>query len=204
MGSRLGDKKHRHDVYFKKAREENYASRAVYKLQEVDNKYRILRKGMRVIDLGAAPGSWSQYAAKKITSSGHLVSVDLNDLAITLPPWAKFFQSDFNALDYTEIMEEIGGPFEVVLSDMAPSTTGIKFTDCVRSAELVNSILDRIPDLLVPGGSFYCKIFQGEGFDPTLKRVHELFKRVKIIKPDSSRVESKEQFIYAWERKPLS
>ncbi|MBN2723865.1 MAG: RlmE family RNA methyltransferase [Deltaproteobacteria bacterium] len=201
MGSKLGNKGNRHDVYFRKAKEQNFVSRAVYKLKETDEKYKILKKGMTVIDMGAAPGSWSQYAASKIGSSGKLISVDLNELAVSLPAWCRVFKSDFNDLDYEKIMEDNGGPFDVILSDMAPSTTGIKFTDCVRSAELVNFVLDKVPGILKVGGALYCKIFQGEDFDDTVKNVRALFKRVKMIKPDSSRSESKELFIYAWERK---
>ena len=201
MGSKLGDKNNRHDQFYKQAQKENYASRAVYKLQEMDQKFKLLRKGMAVLDLGAAPGSWSQYAAKAIGSKGVLIAVDLSPIKLGFPSWVRTIEEDMFKLDFDALLEQTGRPFNLIMSDMASNTTGIRFTDAVRSAALVNAIMDILPMALAPNGKFVAKIFRGQDFDATLHRLRHLFKRVKTFKPKSSRTESKEQYFVAWESK---
>ncbi|MBZ0120188.1 MAG: RlmE family RNA methyltransferase, partial [Sandaracinaceae bacterium] len=175
---------------------EGYAARSVYKLQEIDRKLRLLRPGARVLDLGAYPGSWTTYAAERVGPSGRVLGVDLQLFRGTLPANAEIRQGDALALDLDD------GPFDVVLSDMAPSTTGHRFTDQARSFELFMRALEIATRLLAPGGSFVGKIFQGPDFQAARKAVAEAFEEVRILKPEASRSESYEVFLAGRRMKP--
>ena len=188
-------KKYR-DHYFLKAKQENYPARSVYKLQEIDKRFTLFKPGQKVLDLGAAPGSWTLWAAQKVGVSGRVLGVDLQDTRQAFPANACFLRQDVFSDDpaLLEAMEGLA-PFDVVLSDMAPSTTGIKFTDQVRSLELCERARDLALRWLAPGGSFVAKIFEGPDVKAYTDGLRPLFETVKGFKPKSSRSESKETFV---------
>lgn len=201
MTSKMGDRAFRHDTFYKKAKEQRFVSRAIYKLEEIDKRFKIFEKGNRVLDLGAAPGSWMQYALRTVGSGGRVVGIDLLELRIQLPPHGRFIQADIRETPAEELMGPEAVPFDVVISDMAPNTIGVKFTDSARSAELVQLGIHLTDRVLKPGGKFIAKIFQGEDFDETLKLLKTRFVRFKVVKPESSRPESKEVYLVAWDRR---
>ncbi len=182
------------DHYTQKAQKENYPARSVYKLQEIQKKTDLIHRGDRVLDLGCAPGSWLLYAAELTGSHGEVIGVDLNPVTISLPAHAKAFTGDVFDMDEA-LQEAVGTDFDVVMSDMAPSTTGLKNVDAVRSAGLCEAALYLAEARLKPGGSFVCKIFQGPDFDSVLKQIRDRFRQYKIFKPQSSRKASREIFI---------
>lgn len=190
------------DRFFKKAKQEGFAARSVYKLQEIDQKYKVLRQGITVLDLGASPGSWSQYASQKIGSSGRLLGVDLSPVTVSLPN-ATFIQADLRDLNLDQVFIEHGfqPPFDVVMSDMAPKTTGIKSTDQIRSMELCELALDAAKRFLKPGGTFVCKFFQSGEFGQLRAAIKKEFERVEAIKPESTRSISKEIFLVGLKKK---
>ena len=187
-------KKYR-DHYFNRAKQQNYPARSVYKLQEIDKKFRLLRPGLTVLDLGATPGSWSLFAAQKVGGEGKVVSIDLQPTETTFPPQVSFFVDDIlqPSVELNEVLEGLG-LFDLVLSDMAPKTTGIKFTDQARSLELAEAALAVALLRLKPGGDFVVKIFQGPDVPEFQRGLRSHFKAVKTFKPKSSRAESKEIF----------
>lgn len=188
------DKNRWADHYTRKAQKEDYPARSVYKLQEIQQKTQLIRKGDRVLDLGCSPGSWLIYAAKLIGESGRAVGVDLKPVTAKLPPNASVHTGDLlNMTD--ELRETLGDGYNVVLSDMAPDTTGNKTLDAIRSAGLAETALHVACEHLVKGGMFACKIFQGSDFDPFVKMVNAEFDKTKIFKPKSSRKASKEIFV---------
>ena len=158
------------DHYFLKAKRENYPARSVYKLKELDAKFKLFRQGMRVLDLGAAPGSWSLGAAEKVGQRGLVLGCDIQTTETAFPPQVTFMQEDvFNRSDAFEARLREMGPFDVVMSDMAPRTTGTKFTDQARSLELACEALEVARLHLKPGGSFIVKIFMGPDVGELLK-----------------------------------
>lgn len=183
------------DYYFNKAKRENYPARSVYKLKELDKKYRLLKKGISVLDLGAAPGSWTQCALEKIGESGVIVACDLKSLGIQAAANAKFYQEDiFNpSEDFLRALGE-AGPFDLVMSDMAPATTGSRFTDQARSLDLCKRAFEFARGYLKRDGNFAVKIFMGPDVRELLEPMREVFAEVKTFKPKSSRAESKETF----------
>jgi 23S rRNA (uridine2552-2'-O)-methyltransferase len=185
------------DHYFHRAKKENYLARAVYKLEEVQNKYRLLRPGNRVLDLGAAPGSWMQLSSRLIGPGGLLVGVDLKPISHAFPDHVVVLQGDINDDDFVEQLRLRYAPFEVILSDMAPSTSGIRVADSSRSALLFERTLELVQVLLRPQGHLLAKIFQGSEFHQILSAVKRQFSRVKVVKPDASRKASKEIYILA-------
>lgn len=180
------------DRYTKKAKSEGFAARSVYKLEEIDRRVKLLRPGLRVLDLGAAPGSWTQYASPKVGSKGKVVAVDLEPLRVSVGANVQALEMD--ALGDLSVLDPYG-PFDVVLSDMAPHTTGIPFADAARSEELVERVMDVCERLLVPGGTVVAKLFRGEGFEAVRARMRTLFEDVRVIKPEASRRESVEMFL---------
>ncbi len=194
-----------HDFYFRKAKEEGYLSRAVYKLVEIDDRKKILRRGDLVLDCGCAPGSWVQMAAKRVGPKGAVVGIDLKPPAQTFgEPNVRILQGDFTSTDTAEMLGRFGVSsgshpggrrFDVVLSDMAPDTTGDPFSDHHRSARLCETLLDRCPALLRPGGNLVMKVFEGEAYPALLKRSITLFERAKGFKPKASRDESVEMYL---------
>ena len=181
------------DRFTKRAKSEGFAARSVYKLEEIDQRTKLLRPGMRVVDLGASPGSWTQYAGPKLGSKGRLVAVDLVPLRVGILPIVTFLEMDIYG-DLEPLERE--GPFDLVLSDMAPKTTGISYGDAARSHELVERALDVCERVLVKDGKLVAKIFLGEGFEQVRNRMRKLFDTVKLIKPEASRKESVETFLY--------
>src|SRR4051812_24140126 len=183
------------DFYFKQAKKENYVARAVFKIQEIDEKFRLFKPGNKVLDLGAAPGSWSQYASKKLGAQGRILGVDTQPIKLTLPN-AVFITADMRELDLDKTMTEAGisPPFDVVLSDMAPKTIGIRVTDQVRSLELCELALATAERFLKPRGHFVAKIFHSEGFEGFRDKLRARFGKVEILRPESTRKGSKEIF----------
>jgi len=182
------------DHYFHKAKKDGYAARSVYKIEEIDKKYRIIRTGNKVLDLGCSPGSWLQYASIKVGNSGHVLGVDLQPVKISLPSHVKVIQADiFEVTD--EDLKIKGGKADVILSDMAPKTSGIRTTDAHRSFELNKKVLYLANEILCPEGSLLVKAFQGKLFDELCYEFKKMFTDVKLCKPKSSRSESVEIFI---------
>ncbi|MBY6197178.1 23S rRNA (uridine(2552)-2'-O)-methyltransferase RlmE [Vibrio hangzhouensis] len=190
-------KEHFDDKYANEARRKGYRSRAIFKIEEIQNKDKLLKSGMTVVDLGAAPGGWSQYAAKVVGDEGQVIACDL--LPMDPISGVSFLQGDFREEAVLDALLERIQPdmVDVVMSDMAPNMAGNLSVDQPRAMYLVELALDMCHQTLAPGGSFVVKVFQGEGFDEYVKQVREAFKVVKIRKPDSSRARSREVFIVA-------
>lgn len=183
------------DHYFLKAKKENYPARSVYKLKELDKKFKLFRQGMKVLDLGAAPGSWSMGAAEKVGPQGFVLACDIQSTECTFPPHVTFVQEDvFNRSPAFEEALDTMGPFHVIISDMAPRTTGTRFTDQARSLELGVEALAVAMRWLKPEGAFVVKIFMGPDIQEMLTPMRKAFTWVKSFKPQSSRAESKEIF----------
>jgi 23S rRNA (uridine2552-2'-O)-methyltransferase len=193
------------DHLSRKARAEHYPARSVYKLEEIQKRFRIIKPGDRVLDLGCAPGSWLLYSAKKVGNKGAVLGIDLNPVDIKLPDNVKAVQEDiFNILETRNRKQNEAGSvlseeakFNVILSDMAPATTGRKDVDAVRSYELCCIALEIAEKYLIKGGHFACKIFQGNEFSIFQKSVKAKFKESKNFKPSSCRKSSKEIYIIA-------
>lgn len=185
------------DPYVQKARREGWRSRAVFKLEEILEKERILRPGLVCVDLGAAPGGWSQYVTKRLKGKGRIIAVDL--LAMDSLPDVEFIQGDFESdAVFEQLLQVSGGEgVDLVMSDMAPNISGNKAVDQPRSMNLVELALDFARRVLKPGGTFICKVFQGEGFDPFIVDVRNSFDRVKVKKPKASRPGSREVYLVA-------
>jgi 23S rRNA (uridine2552-2'-O)-methyltransferase len=188
------------DHYTTKAKKENYPARSVYKLMEIQKKFKVLGKGARVLDLGCAPGSWLLHAAALVGPEGRVVGIDLKPLELVLPPNAVALVGDIFEMN-SEAVAEVGGVFDAVLSDMAPATTGRKDVDALRSQELCSAALSRARDLLVQGGNFVCQIFQGGGFTQFERDVKAVFGQCSIFKPESCRKASKEIYIIGMGKK---
>jgi len=182
------------DHFARKARKEKYPARSVYKLQEIQDKHKLIKKGARVLDLGCYPGSWLIYAARLTGPDGSVIGIDLKTVTAKLPPHARIYTGDILEFD-DSLSKAIGDGFDVVLSDMAPATTGNKNVDAARSFNLCEAALGIAASRLVTGGSFACKIFQGPDFNNFINLVKVSFKNCKIVKPQSSRKASKEIFI---------
>jgi 23S rRNA (uridine2552-2'-O)-methyltransferase len=178
------------DKYGKRAKREGYAARSVYKLQEIDQKIGLFRRGARVLDLGAFPGSWTTYAAERVGREGRVLGFDLSAFRGVLPEHASIEKGDVFTLDTSEL-----GTFDIVLSDMAPSTSGHRFTDQARSFALFMRALEIASQVLSPGGFFVAKIFFGGDFPQAKKAVAERFEKVKIVRPQATRSESIEVFL---------
>lgn len=188
---------HHRDPYVKKARAAGYRSRSVFKLQEIQKKDRLIRPGMVVVDLGAAPGGWSQYAAEVLGGRGRVVALDI--LPMDGIPGVEFMQGDFSEHGLLEQLHSMlhGTPADLVLCDIAPNISGVAAADQARSMQLAEQALEFCRLGLKPGGDFLIKLFQGEGFDAYLKAVRERFGRVQIRKPDASRERSREVYLLA-------
>ncbi len=184
------------DHLTKKAKSENYPARSVYKLEEIQNRFKILKKRDLVLDLGCAPGSWLLYASKQVGKEGQVTGVDLKKTDIRLPVNVSVIQNDILMLEERSFLNR-DKKFNVVLSDMAPSTTGRKDVDSLKSFELCNMALKVAEDFLDKNGSFICKIFQGNDFNSFQKNVKLKFQNCKIFKPKSCRKQSKEIYVVA-------
>jgi 23S rRNA (uridine2552-2'-O)-methyltransferase len=184
------------DHYFNKAKIENYLARSIYKLEEIDQKYKVLKPGNLVVDLGYYPGSWIQYTSKVIGDKGRVVGIDIQEVnkKLTGIPNVRVYQKDiFNINDLSQL--DVTDAFDVVLSDMAPSTTGIKSVDQTRSLNLVESVFGLLPKFLRPGGNFVIKVFDSQEAQNYLKEQKKLFNEFQYLKPKSTRSISKEFFV---------
>ncbi|MEB4592422.1 23S rRNA (uridine(2552)-2'-O)-methyltransferase RlmE [Candidatus Thiothrix sp. Deng01] len=188
---------HFSDEYVKKAQQEGYRSRAVYKLEEIQEKDRILQRGMQVVDLGAAPGGWSQYATQVIGQQGRVVASDI--LPIDPLPFVEFVQGDFREdAVLAEILKLLKDEkADLVISDMAPNMSGVDAVDQPRAIHLCELALDMAKQVLKPKGNFLVKLFQGEGSEAFIRNVRESFRIVKIRKPAASRPRSREVYVLA-------
>ena len=185
------------DAYMSRASREGWRSRSVYKLEQVDSRVRLFRKGMVCVDLGACPGGWSQYAAAKIGSAGRLLAVDLKPMDPI--PGVDFIQGDFTAAEIRERLADAldGRRAGLVMSDMAPNITGYPAVDQPRAMHLAEVALEFAGDVLERKGSFLVKLFQGEGFEAFVARTRKRFGSVRIVKPKASRPESREMYLLA-------
>lgn len=188
---------HINDPYVKQAQIDGYRSRASYKLIELNNKDKLIRPGMRVLDLGAAPGGWSQVAGPWVGNKGRIIATDI--LPMDPLEHTDFVQGDFTEETvFQQILDKLNGaPVDVVLSDMSPNISGITSADQASTIYLVELALDMVQRVLKPGGSFVTKVFHGEGYDPYLKEVRRFFDKVVVRKPDASRARSREVYIVA-------
>jgi 23S rRNA (uridine2552-2'-O)-methyltransferase len=190
------------DHFTRQAKKQGYPARSVFKLEEIDRRVRLLRPGMRVLDLGAAPGSWALYVSQKIGASGKLLAVDLQPIVVPLPQNTTFAQGDALSLENEALATY--APYDVVLSDMAPSTTGNRLGDQTRSFELYMRALAVAAALLKPGGAFVGKIFMGEDFDEAKKATKKIFAEQRAIKPEGTRSSSYELFLIGLGKKPTA
>lgn len=181
-------RRHVTDPYVRKAKEKGYRSRAAFKLLEIDAKEKLLRPGITVLDLGAAPGGWSQVAAQKLRPGGRVVAIDLVDMAPV--PGVEFQKADFRELVFD-------GAAELVLCDVSPNISGIRDTDQERAAELVRDAAALARQKLTPGGAFLVKVFHGGEFPTLLDDMKRAFRTVQVIKPGASRSESRETYLLA-------
>lgn len=190
-------KEHFSDVYVKRAQHEGFRARSVYKLIEMQERYKIITPHMTIVDLGAAPGSWSEFVVRMIKPPGRVVALDI--LSMRSIFGVEFIQGDFTDTKVvTALIQKLGGKsVDVVLSDMAPNLSGISIVDAARAIGLVESALYFAKQVLKINGTFLVKIFQGEGFDGILRELRKNFKSVNVIKPSASRSRSKEVFILA-------
>lgn len=193
---------HFRDAYVQQAQEQGYRSRAVFKLAEIQSRDHILQPGMTVVDLGAAPGGWSQFASSQVRPGGRVFALDL----LPMEPLAEvsFVQGDFTEEEgWRQLQGLLGGTeVDVVLSDMAPNLSGNRSVDQPRAMLLAELALEAAEDLLVQGGCFLAKLFQGEGFEEFQKRLHWRFERVATRKPKASRARSREVYLLAQGFKP--
>ncbi|HEY7883966.1 MAG TPA: 23S rRNA (uridine(2552)-2'-O)-methyltransferase RlmE [Cellvibrionaceae bacterium] len=186
---------HFSDQYVKQSQKDGYRSRASYKLLEIDQKDRLFRPGMTVLDLGAAPGGWSQVAAQRVGDSGRVIASDI--LEMDAMAGVHFIQGDFTEQAVFESLLAMIGetPVDLVISDMAPNMSGVDAVDQPRAMYLVELALDMAAQVLRPGGCFVAKVFQGEGFEPWLADMRRAFGKVTTRKPDASRSRSREVYI---------
>jgi 23S rRNA (uridine2552-2'-O)-methyltransferase len=189
----------RPDHFTREAKKAGFPARSVFKLEEIDRRIHLLRPGMRVLDLGAAPGSWSLYAAQKVGPTGKVLAVDLSPLGAVLPPHATFLQGDALSLEDGQVAEF--APYDVVLSDMAPRTTGTKGVDQARSFELFMRALAIAASLVRPGGSFVGKIFMSEDLRLARASLKASFGKEHLIRPEGTRSVSSELFVVGLDRK---
>lgn len=189
----------RPDAFTKAAKAQGYPARSVFKLEEIDRRVRLFRPGQRVLDLGAAPGSWAMYAAQRVGRSGAVLAVDLSPLTVALGPNVEVVQGDALCLD-DEVLRR-RGPYDVVLSDMAPATTGSRISDQARSFELFERAVAVAEALAVVGGAFVGKIFMSDDFPKAKAHVRRAFEEVRVIRPEGTRSTSFEVFIVGLRKK---
>ncbi len=188
---------HASDPYVKRAHEEGWRSRAAFKLEEIQKSDRLLKQGMTVVDLGAAPGGWSQFAARYLAGKGRVIAVDV--LEMPAIPGVEFIQGDFGEASVLEELERAlgGARVDLVMSDLAPNMMGIADVDHDRSMYLVDLVVDFAAQNLRPGGDLLMKVFQGREFQPLIGRLRQTYESVKLRKPKSSRARSAEVYVLA-------
>ncbi|MEH0859964.1 MULTISPECIES: SAM-dependent methyltransferase [Halobacteriovorax] len=184
------------DYYYKKAKKENFLARSIYKLEEIDNKYKVIKKGNNVLDLGYFPGSWMQYTSKKIGPDGFAVGIDIKPVNKKLLGVKNIKLFEKSIFDVTTVEElDFDDRFDVVISDMAPNTTGVRSVDQLRSLNLIEQVFHHLPVFLKPGGNFVIKVFDGHEAQVFLKSQKNIFKEFHFLKPKSTRSVSKEFFV---------
>ena len=195
MGSQWQQEK-KNDPYYKKAKQEEYRSRASYKLKQVDKKFKIIKQGNTVVDLGAAPGGWSQIALEKVGEEGIVVGVDLNRIKPFVEENFYSIRGDFTTTEIqNEITKIIGGKTKVLISDASPSLSGIKNIDHLRSLDLIEAVIEIADNILEYNGNLVMKVFQGSEYKTFLDKLKKKFKIVKTTKPASSRKKSSEMYV---------
>jgi 23S rRNA (uridine2552-2'-O)-methyltransferase len=202
MSGRKGNPYEKPDARTKAAKEQGFPARSVFKLEEIDRRVKLLRAGQRVLDLGAAPGSWSLYASQKVGASGRVLAVDLQQIRQAFPPNVTVSQGDALALE-NEALAKFA-PYDVVLSDMAPNTSGNKLRDHAYSFELCMRAMDVALALGKPGSHFVAKIFMSEDFPLARKTAGDRYERCQVIRPDGTRQQSSEVFIVGLGLKPAA
>jgi 23S rRNA (uridine2552-2'-O)-methyltransferase len=197
-------KKHFDDEFVKRAQREGWRSRAVYKLEEIDQKYRLIRPGMTVVDLGAAPGGWSQYAEKALAGKGRIVALDI--LEMDPLPGVEFIQGDFTEDEPLDLLMKNldGSKVDLVLSDMAPNISGMQAVDQPRSIYLGELAIDFAAKVLGNNGNMLFKAFQGEGFEDVVSTLRGQYRKVLTRKPRASRPRSREVYVLAQGRKQVN
>ena len=187
--------RHVSDPYVKRAQKEGVRSRAAYKLEEVDQNDRLLQPGMTVVDLGAAPGGWSQYAVRRLAGRGRVLAVDI--LPMESIPKVDFVLGDFTSAEVLDSVKQhlAGAPVDLVISDMAPNITGVASRDQAQSVTLAELALEFAAETLKPGGNLLVKIFQGEGFNEFHRMMKGRFEKLLTRKPKASRAESREVYL---------
>lgn len=192
---------HFDDTYVKRAQAEGLRSRAVFKLTELDEKYGLLAPGMVVVDLGAAPGGWSEVVAPRVGKGGRVIALDV--LPMEPLPGVEFIEGDFTESEPLEALETaLGGrKADLVLSDMAPNMSGVTVTDQAKAIYLAELAFEFAAEHLKPGGHFLVKLFQGEGFDAFVQRCRKAYQSVVVRKPDASRPRSREVYLLARHRR---
>jgi 23S rRNA (uridine2552-2'-O)-methyltransferase len=188
------------DYYFYKAKKENYPARSVYKLEEIDKKFQLIKSGNKVLDLGAAPGSWTKYCGVKVGESGFVLGIDLQDIKLEARKNNIIFIKEDIYKITTDSLKQYAPEFDLVISDMAPSTTGMREVDQARSFELARQAFLIAQKLLKKGGCFVCKIFQGADTKSLYDQVRKEFSSAKMFKPEGSRSESFETYIVGMKR----
>ena len=197
MRSKEWNKEHSDDPFVQRAHKEGWRSRAVFKLEELDQKYSLIQPGMNIVDLGAAPGGWSQYVAKKVSKTGKVIAIDVLDIeAIN---GVDFLQGDFTEQEIYESLRKLVGqkPIDLVISDMAPNISGISSVDQPKAIYLAELAAEFSLEVLTPNGGLLVKVFQGAGFDDYVKMLRSKFSKVLIRKPEASRSRSREMYALA-------
>ncbi|WP_346321563.1 RlmE family RNA methyltransferase [Emcibacter sp. SYSU 3D8] len=196
LSSTLWLQRQLNDPYVAAARREGYRSRAAYKLIEMDEKYHLLKKGARIIDLGAAPGGWSQVAVKKVGPSGRIIAIDINEFEPI--PGVEITQLDFLDPDAPDrLVEMAGGPVDLVMSDMAAPASGHRATDHIKIMALCEAAIEFAVNVLAPGGSFVAKVLKGGTENELLVMMQQHFRSVRHAKPKASRQDSAEAYVVA-------
>lgn len=187
------------DAFTKAAKAQGFPARSVFKLEEIDRRVRLFRQGQRVLDLGAAPGSWSMYASQKVGPKGRVFAVDISEIRQSLGANVTVLRGDALSLSNEQLSE--AAPYDIVMSDMAPSTTGSKIADQARSFELFDRAVTVAAALSVPGGAFVGKLFMSEEFVKARDRLRLLYTEVRNIRPEGTRSQSSEVFLVGLGRK---
>ena len=182
------------DHYARRARDEKWLARSVYKIEEIDKKFRLIHKDNRLLDLGCYPGSWSQYGIKKVGPKGEVVGIDLARPDCLLPPNFSFIQADILTLNIESLIHKVG-PMAVVMSDLAPQTTGARSTDTSRSISLARRAAEIGLALLVKGGYFVCKVLEGEELKPFKSEISAHFRQIRLFRPRACRKRSTEVYL---------
>ena len=188
----------RKDHYYKKAKEQGLASRAVYKLEEIDKRFQLFRSGEKIIDLGCAPGGWLQYLAKKVGEKGRVVGIDLLKIKAQFPPHLSIIQGDATQAEVqSDALAKLGGPADGVVSDLSPNLSGVRFRDNYLSYELALTVLNIAKQILKKGGNLVVKIFPGDELPAYKKELSAVFEEIKTFIPEATRKRSSEIYLIA-------